>query len=102
MEPRPPRRSPAPLARESQAVPAALSRYDTLQDFYAARGGERSGETDFGLFHYPEEDAAVPAWQRNHWRVSVVADTGDVYAQNLQRGTVRLLGTLAATDPPTG
>lgn len=46
-----------------------------LPAFYEARGGERSGEMDFGVWWRTD---ALRSY--TYWRVSVVKDTGDVYA----------------------
>jgi hypothetical protein len=64
-------------------------RFDTIEAFYEARGGARSGESDFGVW-----------WSRPHttyprFRVSVVHDTGDIYAYNETTRAVELLGTLS-------
>lgn len=68
--------------------------------FYAMRGGERSGESDFGVWWYDDEQA----WS-GCWRVSAVEATGDVYAvlerprtRNERRGKVVLLGNLGGPD----
>jgi hypothetical protein len=63
-------------------------RFDSLDAFYARRGGRHSGEADYGVF-----------WHRGYttypnFRVSVVHDTGDVYALNLTTNAVEVLGTL--------
>ena len=72
-----------------------------LQAFYDKRGGEHSGEADFGVHHWtnPNHSSATGF---DRWRVSVVADTGDVYATDRLGGEVMLLGTLVSTeaDPP--
>lgn len=62
--------------------------FTNKDEFYAERGGARSGESDFGV----------------HWRsgashfesylIAVVHDTGDVYAEKSREGTVILLTTL--------
>ena len=68
-----------------------------LQAFYDKRGGEHSGEADFGVHHWTNpNDSSATAFDR--WRVSVVADTGDVYAIDRLGGEVMLMGTLASTD----
>ena len=71
--------------------------WPNIQAFYDKRGGERSGEADFGVHHWanPNHNRAT-AFDR--WRVSVVADTGDVYAIDRLGGEVMLLGTLASTE----
>jgi hypothetical protein len=65
--------------------------YPSIEDFYAVRGGERSGESDFGVM-WTEDRKRFPVF-----RVSVVHDTGDVYAINMSVGEVELLGTLEHT-----
>lgn len=59
----------------------------SIDAFYADRGGATSGESDFGV-----------GWIGDHafprWRVSVVHDTGDVYAIEAGTGRVELLATL--------
>lgn len=56
--------------------------------FYIARGGHDSGECDFGVWWYDEGHPKGP-----FYRVSVVHDTGDVYARNAWDESVELLGT---------
>ena len=70
--------------------------WPTLQAFYDERGGEQSGEADFGVHHWtnPNHSSATGF---DRWRVSVVADTGDVYATDRLGGEVMLLGTLVST-----
>lgn len=73
-------------------------RYDSIDEFYAARGGARSGESDCGVM-----------WHRGHttypnFRVSVVHDTGDLYAFNQTTHAVKVLATLehsGGCDPRT-
>jgi hypothetical protein len=65
--------------------------HPSIEAFYAERGGERSGESDFGVM-WTEERKRFPAF-----RVSVVHDTGDVYAINMSVGEVELLATLEHT-----
>ncbi len=68
-----------------------------IQAFYDERGGERSGEADFGVHHWTNPNhSSATAFDR--WRVSVVADTGDVYATDRLGGEVMLLGTLVSTE----
>ena len=71
--------------------------WPNIQAFYDERGGEHSGEADFGVHHWtnPNHNRAT-AFDR--WRVSVVADTGDVYAIDRLGGEVLLLSTLASTE----
>jgi hypothetical protein len=65
-------------------------RYESIMRFYEERGGAHSGESDFGVF-WTNPDTRFP-----RFRVSVVHNTGDVYALDLSRpmGSVELLGTL--------
>ena len=69
--------------------------YTDIDAFYAARGGAKSPECDFGGFHYVEAEERLPRHLRERWRVSVVALNGDVYAEASRTGEVRLLGRLA-------
>ena len=71
-----------------------MNRYATLEDFYRARGGLRSGERQYGVNHYSATEAQLPAWRRQRWTVAVVRETGDVYAWNPRSDEVHLLGTL--------
>lgn len=64
--------------------------YDSLDAFYAARGGAFSGEADYGSWWL---DEAQPL-RGPRYRVSVVHDTGDVYAINFWSQTIELLATL--------
>ena len=61
--------------------------YLSIDSFYDMRGGRWSGESDFGV-HWRDGKQ----WPR--YRVSVVRDTGDVYAVNQQTGAVELLGNV--------
>ena len=61
--------------------------FPTIAAFYAARGGERSGESDFGVWWTGER-------RFPRYRVSIVHDTGDIYAVDLHGGSVELLATL--------
>ena len=70
-----------------------------MESFYAERGGHRSRERDFGVWWTIEIDSrgAAVTWPR--YRISVVHDTGDVYAMRLSAtsdddGTVELLGNV--------
>ena len=54
-------------------------------------GVPHSGESDFGVHHID------PGYRGVKFRVSVVADTGDVYALNQWSGEVWLLGTIVPT-----
>jgi len=81
-----------------------LPYFSSMEAFYAERGGARSGESDFGCWWYDGEQA----WS-GCWRVSAVADTGDVYAvkdrvggrdpDEAPAGVVLLLGNLGGPDP---
>ena len=78
-----------------------LQHYRNVDAFYADRGGEHSPECDFGGGHFTEPEGRLPRHLRERWRVSVVAVTGDVYAEAVWTrerrlfGRVRLLGRLA-------
>jgi hypothetical protein len=66
-------------------------RFDSIAAFYTARGGARSGESDFGVM-----------WHRGHttfpnFRVTVIHDTGDIYTTNMTTGAVEVLGTVGHT-----
>ncbi len=74
-------------------------RFATIHDFYTARGGERSGESDFGAWW---TDGREPRPRGPRYRVSVVHYTGDVYAVNHWTGEVELLGSVGPTDCPDG
>lgn len=62
--------------------------FPNIAAFYQARGGERSGERDFGVW-WTDGTSRWP-----NYRVSVVHSTGDVYAIREDRagGAVLLLG----------
>ena len=64
-----------PQPRERGARPPAAA-WDTLTEFYAARGGLRSAEADYGA----RNDGLAHMGRYCPWRVSVVASTGDLYA----------------------
>ena len=72
--------------------------YDSIELFYADRGGERSPEADYGAYHdwdigpWTQVYQSLPAYRR--CRVAVVAHTGDVYAESSIGGHVALLGTV--------
>ena len=71
--------------------------WPNIQAFYDERGGERSGEAVFGVHNWANPNhSSATAFDR--WRVSVVADTGDVYAIDRLGGEVMLLGALASTE----
>jgi hypothetical protein len=65
--------------------------FDSIDAFYDARGGRFSGESDFGV-HWCDGRT----WPR--YRVSVVKDTGDVYAIRHTNGVVELLGNVGRED----
>lgn len=97
--------------------------YANIEQFYRHRGGERSGERDFGVWHiddcglfspranWPLEpetirigDEAVTvlsADSGSRIRVSVVDQTGDVYGiqSGLGEGKVALIGNVGLTNP---
>ncbi|MCY4577741.1 MAG: hypothetical protein OXD31_01715 [Chloroflexi bacterium] len=99
---------------------------DTIRAFYTERGVEFSGEQDMGVWHwddiqifdYPrrisldrqpgaveiadEPYLAFTAESSDRMRVSIVAETGDVYALRLKTGEVALLGNVDITDPERG
>ena len=91
--------------------------FESLKDFYEDRGGRISGESDFGawnkddmmVFSMPEKSIGdrvlagvgiiVSAAQNRPLRVSVVAETGDVYAfEERLPSRVALLGNLGIKD----
>ena len=73
------------------------STWPNIQAFYDERGGERSGEADFGVHHWTNHNHNR-ATALDRWRVSVVADTGDVYAIDRLGGELLLLGALVSTE----
>jgi hypothetical protein len=66
--------------------------FGSLEAFYDRRGGARSGELDFGV-HW----TGLLRWPA--YRVSVVHETGDVYAHD-PRGPVTVLARLEALRAP--
>ena len=68
----------------------SLQTFPSAAAFYKARGGERSDECDFGC-HWQDDLATSPPGLRVNCRVSVVEDTGDVYARRPD-GVVILFG----------
>lgn len=76
------------------------STYATMKDLFEERGGEFSGECDFGVwwYHDPARVGRGP-----YYRVSVIHDTGDVYAFNQWTHQIELLCTLLNDcDEPEG
>lgn len=71
--------------------------WPNLQAFYDERGGECSGESDFGVHNWANA-ARDRESSFDKWRVSVVADTGDVYAFDYNGKEVLLLGTVVPMD----
>jgi hypothetical protein len=67
--------------------------FRSMREFYGTRGGERSGEVDFGVWWRLGEPP-----REQPWRVSWVRDTGDVYAVAARTGSVELLGTIPSED----
>lgn len=61
--------------------------FESEAAFYAARGGELSRESDYGVWW--TDDVPFP-----RYRVSYVKDTGDVYAVNQSTRVVEVLGTV--------
>ena len=78
-------------------VNAAYPTWPNIQAFYDERGGERSGESYFGVHHWVNQGNDW-ATHFDCWRVSVVADTGDVYACDRTSGEILLLGALVAGE----
>lgn len=98
--------------------------YPSIDAFYEDRGGRFSGESDFGVWNYDdcglfsgrvdpdieteaaelggEEVFVVRASRNSRMTVSVVDDTGDVYAvqHGIGEGRVVLLGNLGVKSPP--
>lgn len=102
-----------------------IRHYRSDEEFYADRGGARSGECDFGMWHHDDiglfstpvdiairgetvevsddEFMVITAASNNRIRVSVVDETGDVYAvqYGIGKGRACLLGNLAVKTPRT-
>jgi len=77
--------------------------FASIEDFYGARGGERSGEIDFGVNWFdapaPVELGAVRVRvTRQPHRVSYVRDTGDIYLVGLWDRGVELLGNASTEE----
>lgn len=71
-------------------------RYASVQNLYKERGGHFSQEKEYGVNNL---DAGYSRIQR--YQVSVVADTGDVYAKAIYFPYhVYLLGTIPGADDP--
>ena len=101
----------------------AIIHYPDIKSFYRDRGGADSGERDYGVWHYDDvglfsprtewpiesedlqiggEVATVFSSERNSTvRVSVVDETGDVYAVQggLGEGRVALIGNVGVKNP---
>ncbi len=99
-----------------------MKHYATIDEFYDDRGGRYSGECDFGVWHWDDcgifsggttdeidvertrfagQDLLMLRAARNsRIRVSVVDETGDVYAirSGLGEDRVVLLGNLGVTN----
>lgn len=102
-----------------------IKHYRSDEEFYADRGGACSGESDFGMWHHDDiglfstpvemairgetmqigddEFMVIVAARNNRIRVSVVDETGDVYAVQYGIGDGRacLLGNLGVKTPRT-
>ena len=77
-----------------------LHSYATLDDFYTARSGSRSGESDYGSFNVDDLNAFNSKPLRGTYgniRVTHVHNTGDFYALECYTGHVILLGTVDNT-----
>ena len=75
--------------------PRTYPEYPNIAAFYAERGGRSSPERDYGVHNTD----GYSKMQR--YRVSVVADTGDVYAeQQYLPQKVLLLGSFPGADDP--
>lgn len=75
-----------------------MKTYRTIDEFYAARGGELSRESDYGVQWCASEAGQFPLW-----RVSYVKETGDVYATRQRNGVgpeILLLGTVPPIETP--
>ena len=76
--------------------PNPYPKYDSIQDFYQERGGLFAQEKDYGVNN---TDANPNQIQR--YQVSVVADTGDVYAHQIYYPRdAYLLGQIPGADDP--
>ena len=81
---------------EIQQLTTAL-RFQTAQTFRQARTGITGSEKDFGATHH-ETDTTSPDEQADAWTVTVVNETGDVYAECRRNGEIILLGQVTAND----
>ena len=90
--------------------------YESMNEFYNDRGGRRSGECDYGVWHRDDmmlfataprtlsgvamgEFGTVYSAEHNKMvRVSVVAETGDVYAFELSGQRAALIGNVGLAD----
>lgn len=82
--------------------PVAL--YADIETFYDMRGGQHSGESDYGVWwrsplewiRAPQVERGMAGWMQEigPWRVSWVEDTGDVYAIHATGRCIALLGTI--------
>jgi hypothetical protein len=66
-----------------------LDHFDTMVEFYDARGGEHSPEWDYGVHWIETKGRTWPGW-----RVSWVVETGDVYAVCTGKPSVVVLGNV--------
>ncbi len=94
--------------------------YETVQEFYADRGGEHSPECDYGVWNKDDmllfsagphrvrpQDiggglVTFSAASGNRLRVSVVQESGDVYAAEAHGKRVALLGNVGLSEPNWG
>ncbi len=94
--------------------------YESMHEFYCDRGGRMSGECDYGVWHYgdmmlfttaPRAVSGVPmgefgtvysAERSRRVKVSVVAETGDVYAFELSGHRAALIGNVGLADKQWG
>ena len=72
-------------------------RFSNAQAFRQARTGTPGSEQDFGATNRAN-DTTTPDEQEDAWTVTVVNETGDVYAECRRNGEIMLLGTVAADD----
>ena len=81
---------------EIQRLTTAL-RFSDAPAFRQARTGTPGSEQDFGVIHR-ETDTTAPEEQEDAWTVTVINETGDVYAECRRTGEVILLGKVVADD----